>query len=460
MESTAKQDPTAFKRIEFLVVTKNAELLSVSKDLVEHYKFRAEYSDSVDTVDADTRLSSSPMMILISLEEIEGLQERMKNLQQLRAAFPRSHIVAMVAGDESTDDCEMLRGSGARYLVLLQEIKNSSKLYYLAALLVQGTYIPVPVSDLFPSTQVNFNAYHKLVLNQKFLPVIFSGFTFSDKKYRQLETAQQVYVRREELGEYRKYIETYHDQVGAALKKRCRVMMMSLMALYSEILLLLSLDCEAGKKDLVQSKVSEFVQGSQDLGRYLKDCPDVWNVIAKALDFQFCRYERGPYILAYAVYISLKADWGQMQDVVMTALLADLGILDLTPESFKTLQKKNEKHLKPEELERYRHHPMNSLNRVMLRELEVSNETKSSIVCTHERNDLKGFPNQSPADKIPAEAQLIHFCELLDRRVRASLEDGILTHDFVRKQVWEEEKDSLKRFNAAFLDKIEKVLVA
>lgn len=460
MEALALVNMTAFKRIEFLVITKNAELLSVSTDVAEHYSFRAEYCSSFEDVDADTRLGSSPMMILVSLDELESLQERMKLLQQLREVFPRSQIVATVLDGVTVDDCDMLRASGAGYLVLLQELRNSSKLYYLAALLVQGTYIPVPVTDLFPSTQVNFNAYHKLVLNQKFLPVIFSGFVFSDKKYRQLETAQQVYVRREELADYRKYIENYHDQVGSALKKRCRASMMHLMGLYSEILLMLSLDCEAAKKEKLQEKILQFKDGAEQLGTYLKGCPDVWNVIARSLEFQFCRYERGPYILAYAIYISQKAECGSFHDVVMTALLADLGILELSPSCYKTLQTKNEKHLKPDELASYQHHPMTSLNRVMLRELQISEETKSSIVCTHERNDQKGFPNQSPADKIPEAAQLIQFCEVLDRRVRASLEDGIVTHDFVRKQVWEEEKDSLKRFNAEFLNKIEKVLIA
>jgi len=43
--------------------------------------------------------------------------------------------------------------------------------------------------------------------------------------------------------------------------------------------------------------------------------------------------------------------------------------------------------------------------------------------------------------------------------VRSALDDGIITHDFVRKQVWEEEKFSLNCFNAEFLDKIEKVVI-
>lgn len=454
------QPSRAFKRIEFLVVTKNHELLSASKDVAEHFSFRTEICDSVEMIDSETLFGSSPLMILLSLEETASLQDKLAALRKLRQVFPRSQVVMMVFGIESLEDADLLRAAGAHHLVLLQEIISTGKLFYLAALLVQGTYLPVPVTDLFPSTQLSFNAYHKLLLNQKFLPVIFSGFTFSDKKYRKLEPSKQIYIRREDLGEYRKYIDTYHDRSGNALKKRCRALMMTLMGLYSEIILLMSLEAEAARRELLTAKLAEFIQNSEDLGGYLKNCPDVWNVIAESLDFKFCRLERGPYILAYAICISLKAEIGRLKDIILTALFADLGILDLPSECYKNLQKRGEIHLTPQELECYQNHPMGSLNRAMNREVEMSDELKSNIACTHERNDKKGFPNQVPADKIPVEAKLIFFCELMDRRVRASLEDGIVTHDFVRKQVWEEEKDSLMRFNADFLDKIEKVLIA
>lgn len=448
------------KRIEFLVISKNEDLLSAGKDVAAHFEFRDEYCSVVEEIPMDTRMESSPLMTLVDLEGMGTIQERMRCLGLLREIFPRTQVVVVVEGGETIEDCDFLRGAGAHHLILYQEIKGSSKLFYLSALLVQGTYLPVPVTDLFPSTEISFNAYHKLNLNQKFLPVIFSGFTFSDKKYRKLEAAKQVYIRRESLEDYRKYIEYYHDKTGAALKKRCRAVMMTLMGLYTELTLLLSLDSEAAKKEQVAHKLEEFVTVCASLVEYLKDCPDVWNVIAQSLDFKFCRYERGVYIVAYAALIAHKAEIGSMKDLVISALLADIGLLDLPASSYKNIQTKPEAKLSAVDLDIFKTHPMASLNRVMFRSLDVSTEVRSCIVCTHERNDLKGFPNQVPADKIPAEAKLISFCELLDRRLRATLEDGIVTHDFVRKQVWEEEKDSLKRFNAEFLDKIEKVLIA
>lgn len=448
------------KRIEFLVIAKNEELLSVSNDVADHFDFRTEVCGSVEDIPLDTRTESSPLMTLIEFESQSTLQQRLNTLGLLREIFPRTQVVVVVEGGETVDDCDFMRGAGAQHLILFQEVRGSSKLYYLAALLIQGTYLPVPVTDLFPSTQVSFNAYHKLSLNQKFLPVLFSGFTFSDKKYRKLEASKQIYIRRENLEEYRKYIETYHDSTGAALKKRCRATMMTLMGLHSELMLLLTLDSEAAKKPQITAMIGEYVEAALALGKYLTGCPDVWNVVAQALDFKFCRNERGVYILAYALLIAQKAQIADLKTLIVSVLLADIGLLDIPSENYKNIQRKTESQWSPEDVEKFRSHPMGSLNRVMFRDLEVTDEVRSVIVCTHERNDLRGFPNQVPADKIPVEAKLIMFCELLDRRARATLEDGIITHDFVRKQVWEEEKVSLKRFNAEFLDKIEKVLIA
>jgi len=448
------------KRIEFLVIAKNADILSVCKDVAEHFEFRLEMCGAVEEIQLNTRTESSPLMTLVEFDSATSLQERQGILSHVREIFPRTQIAVVVEGVEAAEDCEFIRGAGAHHFIHFQEIVGSSKLYFFAAVLIQGTYLPVPVTDIFPSTQVNFNAYHKLSLNQKFLPVLFAGFVFSDKKYRKLEAVKQVYIRREDLDEYQKYIETYHDKTGAALKKRCRVVMMALMGLHCELMLLLTLDAEAAKKSLVGDKIQEFTDLALSLANYLKDCSDVWNVISQALDFKFCYYERSIYILAYSLQIAQKAGIADLKTLIVSVLLADLGLLDLPAAAYKNIQTKTESQWSPFDVEKFRSHPMVSLNRVIFRDLEVSTAVKSVIVCTHERHDLQGFPNQVPSDKIPVEAQLIYFCELLDRRVRASQRDGIVSHDFVRKQVWEEEKVSLSRFSAEFLDKIEKVLIA
>jgi response regulator RpfG family c-di-GMP phosphodiesterase len=448
------------KRTEFLVVAKDDEVRALAQDVAEFYHFNAQYVGDIETLAAaGEEIKTTPVVILVSLLNFTSHKDKIKLVQQLHQLYARSQIVVVATGTENGEERLQLQQAGVQRWILLQEMKSSGKFYYLCSLLVHGTYLPVPVTDLFPGTVVDFNAYHKLQINQKYLPVIFAGFTFSDKKFRRLENVKQVYVRREDLGKYRKYIETYNDNRGNALKKRCRAMMMNLMAASTELMLQLTLDFEIDRGENLRAKLDQFLQIAFELGDYLKECPDVWNVISQSLEFKFCLHERSPYILAYALHIAQKIELPALQDVIMAALLADLGILELSPTCFRQLQMRGGLQLPPQDLERYHQHPMASLNRAMFKEIEMSTELKSILVCTHERADEKGFPNQVPKDNLPFEAQLIQFCERLDRRVRASGEDGILTHDFIRKQVWEEEKVSLACFNEDFLDKIEKAIV-
>lgn len=457
--SSASTESYIVKRTEFLVISDDSEILSRVKEVADYYAFKTNYAKDVFSVDSEGASKSSPQVVFISLLKSEALNEKIAAVKHISELCPRSQIILVVPSDDPTESQQALRDAGADRLLFDYEITSSSKIFYLCALLVQGTYVPIQVMDLFPSTQVGFNAYHKLPINQKYLPVIFSGFQFSDKKYRRLESAKQVYVRREDLNEYRKYIEAFHDSRGNALKKRCRATMMSLMAVYTELVILLSLESERTKHELVKSQIEQYLNTVRELASYLKECPDVWNVIFQSLDFQFCRQERGPSVLAYAIYIAQKLELSNFENIAMGILLADLGILDLPPSCYKQFLQGGELRLSPPEREIYQQHPKLSLARVLDGRVEISKEIQDILICTHERADGKGFPNQLIKEAIPFEAQLIQFCENLDRRVRANLESGMLTHDFVRKQVWEEEKVSLACFSADFLDKIETVIV-
>ncbi|MBK9321514.1 MAG: hypothetical protein IPM97_00910 [Bdellovibrionaceae bacterium] len=467
--SSKPSETYMLKRTELLVITNDSDLLAVVKEAAVYYAFNTEFITDVflaeavvdkdGDVDADEDWKASPQVVFISLLMPSSIDEKVKAMAKLKSSYPRSQIILAISGGEPVENYKSLQEAGADRLIFDHEVKFTSKFFYLCSMLVHGTYLPIQVSDLFPSTQVGFNAYHKLPINQKFLPVIFAGFIFSDKKYRRLEPVKQVYVRREDLNEYRKYIESFHDNRGNALKKRCRATMMSLMGIYTELVVLLSLEAESNNQNFIKFKLEQYHNIVRDLAAYLKDCPDVWNVIFQALDFQFCRQERGPSILAYALLIAQKTEPSAIENIALGVLFADLGILDLPSSCYRQLVTEGEARLTPEEKDEYQHHPEHSLARVSKDSLVVSQVLKDILTSTHERADGKGFPNHIAKEKISFEAQLIHFCETLDRRTRANLEDGMVTHDFVRKQLWEEEKVSLACFNEDFLDKIEITVV-
>ena len=445
------------KRTEFLVIAQEPDVLVHAREVAEFFGFNSEFFSTADGLEAEAVTKTSPLVVLVSLLDNADLESSLAAVGQVRKLYARSQVIAVIHGDELLEDLAQLQVAGVDRFIRHHEMQATSKFYFLCSLLIHGTYLPVPLTDLFPETTVGFNAFHKLPINQNYLPVIFAGFVFSDKKSRRLENFPQVYVRREDLNNYRKYIETYHDNRGSALKKRCRAMMMSLMGIYSELILLLSLD-PGQDPDQLQALLNQFSQMSFELGDSLKDCPDAWNVIAQSLQFQFCRNERGPFVLAYAMYIAPQIGLMSLREIALATLLSDLGLLELPSTCYRQLQQRGALLLNPGDMEKYQRHPLASLGRAMAQEVSLSEELKVILLGVHERADEKGFPNQLSAKMLPLESQLIHFCKKMDRRVRSALEDGIITHDFVRKQVWEEEKSALNCFTLEFLDKIEKVV--
>lgn len=414
----------SLKRIEFLVITPNEKILSVGKDIADFFLYRSEIVKSLEDVSISTRTSNVPLMILTSLENGAAVSESLPSLEVLHKSFPRSKIVLVTAGGEKAEDLMRLKDVGADHIVTFDEVHGSSKLYYLSSFMVRGSYLPVPVTDFFPGSEMGFNAYQKLALNQKYLPVFFAGLVLSDKKYRRLESGRDVYLRRRDLNSYRRYIETYHDTTGNALKKRCRATLIHLLKIYSDLVLLLTLESKTGQQEMRDQQMEELNRVATELGDYLKTCPDVWNVIAQSLDFPFCRVERGLHVMAYAAILCLQAEVGRLEEVIGLALMSSSGLLSMPASTYKALQEKGPEGLSPQDLETYhRHHP-------------------------------------KPGDPLPVEATLLLFCEILDRRLATELQEGFKTHDLIRKTVWEEEKVSLARFDAEFLDKIEKVLIA
>lgn len=448
-----------YNRTDLLMIADDPELLLLGKEICAVYGFSADYFLNLAEFLSYDSLRQSPAVFILSLLSRENGDEKKAVLDSVRHVHPRVPLIAIVQGDESPAEMEMIKQAGATYIVNANEVLQTSKLFYLTSLVVHGSFLPISMADLFPSTEISFNAYHKLTLNQKYLPVIFEGFVLSDKKYRRLEVFPQVYVHRKDLDSYRKYIEAYNDRSGRALRKRCRANLMSLMGIYSELTLLLTMDAEVGRSEVLQQKLETYQQIFASLADHLKDCADVWNVVIESLDLQFCRYERGPMILAYATLIAAKLTLPCLKDLALAVLLSDIGLVELPQNVYKNFLQTGPDGLSAEEAEVFKTHVDTSLSRARLRELPLPPELEQAVLCTHERQDGTGFPHQVSGDKIPEESQLIQFCEVLDRRVRQGLQNPATSHEALRKELWDLEKEHSDRFSAEFLDKIASVVV-
>ncbi|HND85464.1 MAG TPA: HD domain-containing phosphohydrolase, partial [Pseudobdellovibrionaceae bacterium] len=98
------------------------------------------------------------------------------------------------------------------------------------------------------------------------------------------------------------------------------------------------------------------------------------------------------------------------------------------------------------------------LNVSLSRRLPIGEGMKDIILNTHEKNDGTGFPNRFRGEKIPHEAQLIQFCELIDRGSLIKMGKERKSAAQVRKEIFDREFTEGKYFNILFLDKIKSVI--
>jgi response regulator RpfG family c-di-GMP phosphodiesterase len=116
--------------------------------------------------------------------------------------------------------------------------------------------------------------------------------------------------------------------------------------------------------------------------------------------------------------------------------LHDLGLIDGVDEG-------RHPDATPEAKERYKQHPLKSVNLVKERRMIVSKDVETAILTHHERYDGKGFPRGLEGDRFPIEGQILSFADqvayaLTESKGRANLKqivEKVLTNGSIGPEV-------------------------
>jgi len=142
-----------------------------------------------------------------------------------------------------------------------------------------------------------------------------------------------------------------------------------------------------------------------------------------------------------------------LDDIMVCALLSDIGLLFLHPRVLKALRMGQA--LERGDLRDYGFHPLSSVNLALERKLQVDPKLRKIIEMTHERFDEHGFPMCPKGIGVPFESFLIQFCQELDSRSLVKL--GTIKRDprSVRAQFIQESIRDKKRYGPEFCDKLQ-----
>lgn len=248
----------------------------------------------------------------------------------------------------------------------------------------------------------------------------------------------EFYIHRDQIDSYVKFLTEHNDQSAAGLKRRCRAVFMNFVKTYKDLVLLLTDQSEAASYKEGSELFNTLTSFASEVINQLGASGEAWDVVNNTSLEDFTPIDRSSAIAAYAGLMSLMSGIGKPEDVMMSTLIADLGLLDLGPMSIEKIRKHQLSLLTAEERREYDYHPVASINKVLSRKLPIPEHLKHVVLCSHENFSLTGFPNKVQPDKIPEESYLMQLCELLDQ-------GGLVEFGKVRKSPMEVRKELVDR---------------
>lgn len=442
------------ERLDLVLVAEDAELEKRIRDLAAEFQFEYAVVKSVDEL-AEKYVETQIHFIVLSTGQIEKADIAAGHVQVARQIAPDGYIFVSVGKKMDAKAADWIRKSGADQVVLEAELFNSVKLDFIAIQRLKAAYMPVKSTDFKVNTKIEFNVYHLLAQNKKYLPVVHKGMSLDEKRAGRLGEAGEVYVRRQDIAGYQAYVAANQDQSAAGLISRCRAQFLLLSVAYSDLVMLLTGQSESASFEEGRELIEKCQKFSGDLLNSLMAAGQVWEVVNSSVIGEFGSVERAPARAAYAGFFSLMGDIGSPEDTMLSALLADIGLLAMNFSPIRKIREGRMAEFTPEELQDYQQHPLRSLNLALGRKLNLKQEVKDAVQYSHARTDSKGFP-EVKAEKLSVEAQLINFVSVLDERcqVRMGKPKPIFKEEYKKLL---EDASEMRGFSFTFINLLKKV---
>ncbi len=370
-----------------------------------------EYIDQVESHDkAD--------FIILTASRLEKEQDMLQVIQAIKFIAPRSTLIMVANKKSSSEAAASFKKSGGGLFLFESTFLNESKLDFYYSLNSTGDLIPIKSSEILTGKELPVTILHILPLNKKLLPVIRKGEAVDRPKLQKLNEIGEFYIRRNDLDMYIKWFEKNMEGSSNSIKARCRLQFLNMTVTYKTLVGLM-IDQAATSSFSAGKELIEKCRGlARNLISSLSDVGDAWDVINLATFSDFTPLDRSPAIAAYAGFLSLTCNVGDPVDVMICALMADLGLLEFSPETASQFLLKGPGSLVTEDEKKiFRDHPTVGLAVCLDKRLPLTNQMKEIILATHEVPNGKGFPTGTKA-RIPYEAQLIRFCDHLDNESR------------------------------------------
>lgn len=440
---------------DIFVIAANEELRKVCEAIKADFGYPFREWKDIDTLFEGERPAKEPRIVILSAVTVANKSDISGQVQVVRQLFTECFIVCVVAKTLDAEAASFLKKSGADVVVLEDEAIRSSKIQFVCSQTLSSAYIPIKASELTPGAEITFDLYHLLPLRGKFLVSRHAGDVLDEAKITKCSSVGEMYIRQKDAAVFSKYTTANTDNSAAGLARRCRAQFLSLASSYVDLIYHLTNRGEYASYKQGQDYLKQTSEIALSMVASLGGFDDAWNIINNSAIGSFGSVERVPAIAAYAALFSLHTDIGPLEDVMLSALLSDLGIIYLDPKITRKLRKNELASLTALERDEYIKHPSISLDVVLERKLPISPAVRNIISCTHERIDGKGFPRGLQGEKVPKIAELIQIAELIDQATCVRLGQARVDKSAFMKAFFEREFEQ-RRFSIDLIAQLSK----
>lgn len=446
------------RTLDLAIISPHQKFCERAKDLSTSFQFEFHVFRSDEDFFTEAENFNGITSVVLDCSYLEKPNEVAGLVQVARQGAPESYILTVISSKLAPEDARIAKTSGASLVMMESEYYSSCKAEFALSQVIRSAFIPVKTLDLIEDSELSFALYHLLPMNRRFLKVLKPDSKLSKAFLEKYSPAGDLFIPRKDLGAWFEYTNSFRAEDEAGLLRQCRSKFLQLNQSFLDLTLLIS-DQSSGASFAAGKEVYELCRKfSYELHSSLINTPDPWKVVASSAVGDFGSVERSPAISAYAGILSSQNQIGLGEEVMIGALLADIGYLEFSPSTARKVRNNQMSQLNAEELMEYHKHPIFSLNNCLSRRLPLTEAIKDMILMSHERSDQKGFPHRPRSDKLTEESMLVRLCWELDNRTQVRMGEKRPDIDEVKKSLGSALSADSGNFSVGFACKIAKIL--
>ncbi|WP_413586879.1 HD domain-containing phosphohydrolase [Bdellovibrio sp. HCB274] len=409
------------RSLDLAAISGNFKFIKRAKTLAETFSFQFESFESSDAFFEKTEHYKSITCIILDCSEIEKPNEAAGMVQVACQVAADSYIIAVVNSKLKPEDARIVKTSGASLVLMENEYYTTSKLEFVTTQVIRSSYIPVKIYDLYPDSETSFSLYYMMPANKRFLRIAKPGLQVHPSFLEKFADMGELYIKRQDFKQWVEYCRSYDSADEASTLRRCRLQFLQMSQSFLELTLMISDQTSSSSFAVGKELYGTCEKFAQELLNTLQVVKNPFEVINNSSIGDFGSLERAPAIASYAAVLSQNTTIGKPLEVMISALLSDIGYLDISPSASAKLRANDIQSMNGEELMEYQKHPIYSLNQCLSRKIPLSEPMKMMILQSHERMDQKGFPHRMNPDKILEEAMLVRLCWDLDSKTQVRM---------------------------------------